>query len=248
MERRVVLVEKAADALEKAIEKLPRLKKAKKIGVDSPAPDPDGIDAPLEKMVDGAEDGQAAGEWLSMALAGADKAGKALGMAGVTGGAAAVAGGLEKATPVVQGALTAVDVARMSLSPEYREAVKEEGSKDARTDRGIGGEMLNQAGYVMSRPAATGSHFFSQMGQLDTDRANQELKTASTERQTRAQDEANRQQVASNQLDDRTNENRQRDMDEMRRALDPDFDIEARTMGLVKNIVRPETFSPTKPR
>ena len=248
MERRVVLVKQAADALEKAVEKLPRLQKAKKIGVDSPAPDPDGIDAPLEKVVDGGETGQAVGEWLSLALAGADKGGKALGLAGVTGGVAAAAGVLEKANPVVQGALTGVDVARMALSPEYREAVKDEGERDARTERGAAGEVLNQAGYVMSRPAAAGSHFFSQLDQMDTDRGNQELKTASTDRQTRAQDEANRQQVSSNQLDDRTNENRRRDMEEMRRALDPDWDIEARTMGLVKNIVRPETFSPAKPQ
>lgn len=242
MDKRVVLVKEVSDALEKASLKIgkkwPVLKKAEKIGLDSPAPDPDGIEAPLEKQVNGAENVQSAGEWLSMALAGADKGGKALGMAGVTGGVAAAAGVLEKANPVVQGALTGVDITRMSLSPEYRDGVRREGMKDAGMDRGIVGEILNQAGYVMSRPAAAGIHFFSQLDQMGTDQINQELKTASTERQTRAQNEANRRQVFLNRLDDRTNENRQQDMDEMRRALDPDWDLAARTIGLVRNLVQ----------
>lgn len=243
MASKVEMLKRGSDALKKSVmgfmKKIPLPVKAKKIGVDLPAPDPDGIKAPLESVVNGGENAQAGGEWLSLALAGADKAGKAIGLSGITGGAAATAGVLEKTNPVVQGTLTGVDVARMALSPEYREGVRQEGKVDARTDRGLVGEILNQAGYVMSRPAASGSHFFSQVDQIDTDRVNQELKTESTKRQTRAQDEANRQLIASDHLDEMTNGNRQANLNEMLRVLDPDWDLEARTMGLVRNVVSP---------
>ena len=43
------------------------------------------------------------------------------------------------------------------------------------------------------------------------------------------------------------NERKQLEVNEMKTALDPDWDLEARTMGLVKNLTRPNEFSQAKP-
>jgi hypothetical protein len=125
--------------------------------------------------------------WTSMLGTGAAAAAKKLGKAlpSVVGKATAVA---NKVGPVAQATLLAADVGRMALSPRYRAQVEADGRSMAdASGKDIAWKSLE---YVGSRPAATGTFYFGALDEFGRRKANDLLKTQSSNRRAKALNQA----------------------------------------------------------